>query len=108
MQSGLRVHHGRGILFSCYVNFTGSPAAIAQLIQVKALLEVPVEVPDKPDAGAFMAREAMKVPWDWWQPSTLHNARFFFRHHQSEAVQGWNEGWWVSATTNEVYAFISG
>ncbi len=38
----------------------------------------------------------------------MPGARFYFLHHKSEAVQGWSEGWWVSGTTNEVYAFIGG
>jgi len=38
---GLHVHHGRSIMFSSYVHFTGSPAVIASLLQSKGLAEIP-------------------------------------------------------------------
>jgi hypothetical protein len=38
----------------------------------------------------------------------ISNPRFFYRHHESLAVQGWSEGWWVNSATNEVYALSSG
>jgi len=106
--SGLRVHHGRSILFSSYVHFTGPAATIASLLQSKALVEVPAEPPETSDFTAFASREQTKVPWSWWQPTTMSNPKFFFLHHKSEAVQGWSEGWWVNGATNEVYAFIGG
>lgn len=106
--SGLRVHHGRSILFSSYVHFTGSPATIASLLQSKGLLEVPAEPPESSDYTGFGSRERSKVAWGWWQPTSMPGARFYFLHHKSEAVQGWSEGWWVSGATNEVYAFIGG
>ena len=70
--------------------------------------ELPAELPDKPDITGFSSRERTKVSWGWWQPASMSNPRFFFRHHQSDAVQGWAEGWWVNGATNEVYAFIGG
>ena len=103
--SGLRVRHGRSILFSSYVHFTGPPTAIASLLQSKGLVEVPAEPSDNPGFGS---RERTKVSWSWWQPTSMSNAKFFFLHHKSDAVQGWSEGWWVSGATNEVYAFIGG
>jgi len=106
--SGVRVRHGRSILFSNYVHFTAPPGAIASIIQSKELVEVPAELPDKPDITGFSSRERTKVSWGWWQPASMSNPRFFFRHHQSDAVQGWAEGWWVNGATNEVYAFIGG
>jgi hypothetical protein len=106
--SGLRVHHGRSILFSSYVHFTGPPATIAPLLHSKGLLEVPAEPSESSDYTAFGSREQSKTSWGWWQPTTMSNPRFFFLHHKSEAVQGWSEGWWVSGATNEVYAFIGG
>jgi len=106
--SGLRVHHGRSILFSSYVHFTGSPSTIASLLQSKGLLEVPSEPPESSDHTGSGSRERSKVSWGWWQPASMPGARFYFLHHKSEAVQGWSEGWWVSGATNEVYAFIGG
>ena len=106
--SGLRIHHGRNILFNSYVHFTGPPSAIASLLQSKGLVEVPTEPPETSDVSGFSSRDRTKVSWSWWQPAAMSNPRFFFLHHKSEAVQGWSEGWWVNGATNEVYAFISG
>lgn len=106
--SGLRVHRGRSILFSSYVHFTGSPAAIASLLHTKGLVEIPAEPTEGSDPSDFSTREQAKISWGWWQPASMVNPRFYFLHHQSDAVQGWNEGWWVSGATDEVYAFISG
>jgi hypothetical protein len=106
--SGVRVHHGRSILFSSYVHFTGSPAAIASLLHSKGLVELPADPPETSDITGFSSRERTKVAWSWWQPATMSNPRFFFLHHKSDAVQGWSEGWWVSGAMSEVYAFIGG
>lgn len=106
--SELRVLHRRGILFSSYYHFAGSSAAIDSIIQLKGLIEVPVDSPEGSDMSGFSAKERSRTAWDWWQPNKMTKPRFFFRHHTSEAVQGWSEGWWVSGDTNEVYAFISG
>ena len=106
--SGLRVHHGRSLFFSSYVHFTGPPAAIASLLQSKGLVEVSAGSPITSDLSGYSSRELTKVPWGWWQPTSMSNPRFFFLHHKSNAFQGWSEGWWVNGTTNEVYAFISG
>lgn len=109
LPSGLRVHHGTSFLFSSYVHFTGPPATIASLLRSKGLLEIPAEPPDSSDHTAFGNREqSKKKSWGWWQPTSMPGARFYFLHHESKAVQGWSEGWWVSGATNEVYAFISG
>lgn len=106
--SGLRVHQGRSILFSSYVHFTAPPDSIASLLQSKGLVEVPAELSDGRDTGPWSSRDHSGVPDGWWQPLTMSSPRFFFRHHESQAVQGWSEGWWVNGATNEVYAFISG
>jgi hypothetical protein len=106
--NGVQVRQGRSILFSTYVHFSATPEAIASVIQSKALLEVSAVMPDKSDITDFSSRERTKVSWGWWQPATMSSPKFFFRHHASEAVQGWCEGWWVNGATNEVYAFISG
>jgi hypothetical protein len=108
LPSEVRVHHGRSTLFSSYVHFTGPPADIASLLQSKGFVEVPTEPPETSDYTAFGSRERSKASWNWWQPASMSNPRFFFLHHKSEAVQGWSEGWWVSGATNEVYAFIGG
>jgi hypothetical protein len=105
--SGLRVHHGRTVLFSSYVHFTGPPATIASLLQSKGLLEVPAEPAESSDYAGFGSRGRSKVSWGWWQPTSMPSARFYYLLHKSEAIQGWSEGWWVSGATNEVYAFIS-
>ena len=72
--SGLRGHHGRSILFSSYVHFTGSPATIASLLQSKGLLEVPAEPPESSDYTGFGSRERSKVAWGWWQPTSMPGA----------------------------------
>ena len=104
----VHVHHGRSILFSSYVHFSAPPAVIAAIIQSKGLVEVPNEVPNKWDVSGYSMQQRTKVSWDWWQPAAMSNPRFFYRHHESLAVQGWSEGWWVNGATNEVYALISG
>jgi hypothetical protein len=101
--SEMHVHRGRSILFSCYVHFSARPADIAAIIQSKELVEVPSE-----EANQNSLLQRTKISWDWWQPAAMFNPRFFYRHHQSDAVQGWSEGWWVNGATNEVYALISG
>ncbi|MSR64915.1 MAG: hypothetical protein EXS18_03940 [Verrucomicrobiae bacterium] len=106
--SGVHVHNGRGVLFAAYVHFTAPPVVIAAVIKSKELVEVSAEVPDQADFSGYSERQRTKVPWDWWQPATMFNPRFFYRHHESEAVQGWSEGWWVNGATNEVYARIGG
>ena len=105
---GLHIHHGRSIMFSSYVHFTGPPAVIASLLQSKGLVEAPAEPPEGNDWTSYGAKQESRSSWDWWQPGAMSNARFFFLHHKSLAVQGWSEGWWVNGATNEVYAFISG
>jgi hypothetical protein len=104
----LRVCQGCSILFSSYVHFTAPPEVIAAIIQSKELVEIPIETPDQVDISGYSERERTKVSWDWWQPTTMSNPRFYYRHHKSEAVQGWSEGWWVNGATNEVYALIGG
>lgn len=104
--NGVHVHQGRAILFTSYVHFSAPPAAIAEIIKSKELVEVSDEWPDKRDITVFSAWEKTKVSWGWWQPAGMSSPRFFFRHHKSDAVQGWGEGWWVNGATNEVYATI--
>ena len=106
--SEVHVHNGRDTLFSTFVHFTAPPAVIAAIIKSKELVEVPSEPPDHWDISGYSSMLQAKVAWGWWQPATMSNPRFFFRHHESLAVQGWSEGWWVNAATNEVYAFIGG
>jgi hypothetical protein len=106
--SDLKVLHTRGTISGSYYHLSGSPAVIDSIIKLKGLVEVPTEPPESSDIGGFGAKERTKVSWDWWQPTTMFGARFYFLHHRSEAVQGWSEGWWVSGATNEVYAFIGG
>lgn len=106
--SDMRVLHKRGTLSGSYCHFSGSPDSIDSIIQLKGLVEVPTEPPESSDMSGFSAKERTKVSWEWWQPTSMPGARFYFLHHKSEAVQGWSEGWWVSGATNEVYAFIGG
>jgi hypothetical protein len=106
--SQLRVLHSRGTLFSRYYHFTGPPAVIVSVLQSKGLVEVPADPPETSDMTSFSARERSKNPWDWWQPGVMSKPRFFYLHHESQAVQGWGEGWWINGETNEAYAFISG
>jgi hypothetical protein len=44
---GLRVHHGRSILFSSYVHFSAPPEVIASIIKSKGLLQVSTEDLDR-------------------------------------------------------------
>lgn len=104
----LRVHHGRGILFSSYVHFSAPPEVIARLIQLKGLAEVPNDPEKATDSSGWGLQQSTKNPWDWWQPAKMANPRFFYRHHDSLAIQGWSEGWWVNDATNEVYATLGG
>jgi hypothetical protein len=106
--NGLRVHHGRNTLFGGYVNFTGPPSVISALLHSKGLVEVSTNLPDSSDIGGFVEKATTTNSWDWWQPNTMPNPRFYYRHHDSNAAQGWSEGWWVNDATNEVYAFIGG
>jgi hypothetical protein len=105
---GLDVHHGYRMPFSSDIHFTGEPSAIATLLKSKGLVEVPAELQDASDPSPFLQRERSKKLWDWWRPTMMPNPRFFYLHHDSMAVQGWSEGWWVSGATNEVFAFIRG
>lgn len=105
--SGVQVHHGRQNLFSEFVHFTARPEVISTIIQSKELMAVPAEEPDG-DSSAYWERQKSQTPWDWWQPATMSNPRFFYRYHKTDMGSGWAEGWWVNDATNEVYAFISG
>jgi hypothetical protein len=106
--SEVQVYRGRNTLFNNFVHFTAPPAVIAAIIKSKELVEVPSEPPDQWGVTGYSFMRQAKVAWGWWQPATMTNPRFFYRHHESLEVQGWSEGWWVNAATNEVYAFISG
>jgi hypothetical protein len=112
----LHVHRGTKTLFSSFVHFSGPPEVIARLLHSKGLLEVPSApdeaVPHDPhnviDLGGLFLKDYTGRAWGWWRPATMSNPRFFYRHHESMAPQGWSEGWWVSGATNEVYAHIGG
>ena len=105
---GIKIHSGYRFLFSIYVHFSGPPSAIAAIIQSKQLVEVPAEEPDNPGFVDTRILEQRRLPMSWWQPESMSKPRFFYRHHPSQAIQGWAEGWWINGTTNEVYAFIGG
>jgi hypothetical protein len=100
--SSVHVYQGRGQLFSAYVHFSAPPEVITSIIQSHQLFS--------PTNGSLeqIEQDRMKTSWDWWQPATMSNPKFFMRHHESLAVQGWTEGMWINGATNEVYAFISG
>jgi hypothetical protein len=102
LPGGVHIHRGRTVLFSSYVHFTAQPAVIAAIIQSKQL----VEVPDGVDLPLYTERQRTQLPWGWWQPAAMSNPRFFHRHHESDAAEGWSEGWWVNGASNEVYAVI--
>lgn len=104
----LHLYRGQSFLFSSYAHFSAPPAAITAIIQSKELVEVPAEMPDQKDISGYVARQQTNVPLSWWQPAAMFKPMFFYRHHDSTAVQGWSEGWWVNSSTNEVYAFIGG
>lgn len=104
----VRVQQGRDVLFNSYVHFTATPAIIAETIKAKELVEVTDAIPENGELSTYNLRESSKVSWSWWQPATMSKPRFYYRHHQSDAVQGWFEGWWVNGETNEVYAHIGG
>jgi len=104
----VRVHHGQSVLFNSFVHFTAPPTVVAALLKSKEFVEVPDEVSDQRDISGYGVRQRTKVSWDWWQPATMSGPRFYYRHHKSDAVQGWMEGWWVNGATNEVYAHTGG
>lgn len=110
--AGIHVHQGRSILFSAFVHFSAPPEVISAIIQSHHLnSRSPIQKDqDKEDAEREVSREEQrsKDSWDWWQPASMSNPKFFYLHHESQAAQGWSEGWWVNDATNEVYAFISG
>lgn len=105
---GLRVHRGSSGLFRGYVRFSGPPGVLASLMHSKGLKEVPAEPTEPSVLTGFGAREQSKTPWGWWNPTSMPGARFYFRHHTTEAGEAWTEGWWVSGATNEVFAFFGG
>lgn len=100
--SGLHVHRGRSVMFATYVHFSAPPEVIAAIIQSHQLAIPAVGTWEQSE------EERMKVAWDWWQPATMSNPKFLLRHHTSEAVQGWTEGFWINDKTNEVYAYTAG
>jgi hypothetical protein len=104
---GVRVLNGRQELFGVHVHFTAPPGVLSSVIQAKGLVEVP-ETEEGTDSPGWPAREQSKRVWDWWNPTNMPGAKFFFRHHLSQAVQGWTEEWWVNGETNEVYADSGG
>jgi hypothetical protein len=106
--SEVQVYRGYNTFFSTFVHFTAPPAVIAAIIKSKELVEVPSEPPNQWGVPGYSSMQQAKVAWGWWQPATMTNPRFFYRHHESLEVQGWSEGWWVNAATNQVYAFIGG
>ncbi len=109
---GLHVLRGRAIMFESFVHFTAPPEVVASLLQTKGMVAVPDKSPDELPAGSdlslYFERQRSRDSWDWWQPAVMGKPTFFYRHHQSQAAQGWVEGWWVNSATNEVYAFIGG
>ena len=105
--TGVHIQQGRRILFSSYVHFTGSPSDIAAAIRAKGLLDSPTKYSDQEDMTNVDEAIRTRKGWDWWQPAMMPNPKFYFLHHKSDAVQGWDEGWWVNDKTNEVFAYIS-
>jgi hypothetical protein len=102
MPSSVHVYQGRGVLFSTYVHFSAPPEVITAIIQSHQMFSPTNDSPEQ------IEQDRMKTSWDWWHPATMSNPKFFMRHHESLAVQGWTEGMWINDATNEVYAFISG
>jgi len=103
--SNLHVNHGYSDLFATYVHFTAPPEIIIAVIQSHQLAS-PTNADDSLEQ--IEKDKVTKTSCNWWQPATMSNPKFFMRHHESQAVQGWTEGWWINDATNEVYAFIGG
>lgn len=108
VQRELKVLHSRADLFAMDVHFTATPAVITKLIQSKELVETPDDPERALEIPGYYEMQRTKVSRGWWQPTTMSKPRYYYRHHESQAVQGWSEGWWVNGATNEVYARISG
>jgi hypothetical protein len=104
--SSVHVYQGRGFLFSTYVHFSAPPEVITAIIQSHQLFCPTNDSPEQIEQ--IQTDRMMRTSCDWWQPTMMSTPTFFMRHHESLAVQGWTEGWWVNDKTNEVYAFISG
>ncbi|MFM8469102.1 MAG: hypothetical protein ACKODH_03910 [Limisphaerales bacterium] len=106
----LRVRRGQRFLHGAQVHFSASPAFISAMISSKKLREIPAALPDdgELDLSDVSARRQSAEERDWWRPASMPGAKFYYHHHQSQAIQGWAEGWWVNGATNEVYAFIGG
>lgn len=104
----LKVLHSRAEFFAMDVHFTAPPAAIAKLIQSKELVETPDDIDQASAFPGYSGMQRSKVSRGWWQPTTMSKPRYYYRHHESQSVQGWCEEWWVNGATNEVYARTSG
>lgn len=106
----LRVLSGQRYLHGMAVHFTAAPEAISALIRSKRLVEVPAEPGDEInlDVSGHSARWQSGKQRGWWRPTSMPGSKFYYLHHQSRAIQGWAEGWWVNGATNEVFAFLGG
>jgi hypothetical protein len=100
----VHVHRGHVSLFFLCVHFTGPAAEIAESIRLKGLAEVSPEPPEHGNWSAYGSREHWKKERGWWKPMTMPNARFLYKSHQKA---GGFDGWWVSGSTQEVYALCA-
>jgi hypothetical protein len=108
VSSEVKIIHGRTTLHCGYTHFTAPQSLIAAAIQAKQLIEVPALSGEDGLSHEEITARTISAPWDWWQPATMPKGKLFYKHHKSQAPQGWHEGWWVNEQTNEVYAFIGG
>lgn len=104
----VRVLHSRSIMFAGYLHVRCTKEFCAEVIRAKALKEIPGDMEAEADLTPMSARRTTQALWDWWRPADMPGAKFYFRHHTSEAPQGWSEGIWTSGDMTEMYLFIRG
>ena len=104
----MRVVRSRSVMFAGYLHVRCTKAFCAEVIRLKDLREISEDTQPEPDMTPMSARRSTQAMWDWWQPGSMPGARFYFKHHSSDAPQGWSEGVWTNGDMTEMYVFIRG
>jgi Kef-type K+ transport system membrane component KefB len=104
----LQIIRSRSILFASYMQVRCTKAWCAEVIRSKGLHEIPEDMEPKSDMTPLSARRSTQRMWDWWRPANMPGAHFYFRHHPSDAPQGWSKGIWTNAKMTEMFLFMRG
>jgi hypothetical protein len=104
----LRIIRSRSILFASYMQVRCTKAFCVEVIRSKGLHEIPEDMEPESDMTSLSARRSTQSMWDWWRPANMPGARFYFRHHTSDAPQGWSEGIWTNTEMTKMFMFIRG